>query len=219
MNISLKILIADKKTLLLLICGLQEGRLYKVSQGLNGVLAQIVCLPKNLEFYLSKVAFSQNIEMVKLKYMEWFTKYWKYSLNIGIIHKVLECSIRYLKLKFLRFESLEIREVSISLGMSSKTSKLTVMHLKPFKSRCCIIPIFNLVLSDFKIAGAAGVFLPNDLFGKSIKKYVGVQSWKAAHLPTLEIRVEQKGNRVKRDLKGFKCMTVSLDNFGDFSRR
>ena len=27
-------------------------------------------------------------------------------------------------------------------------------------------------------------------------KYVGVQSWKAAHLPTLEIRVEQKGNRV-----------------------
>ena len=27
------------------------------------------------------------------------------------------------------------------------------------------------------------------------KKYVGVQSWKAAHLPTLEIRVEQKGNR------------------------
>ena len=27
-------------------------------------------------------------------------------------------------------------------------------------------------------------------------KYVGVQSWKAAHLPTLEILVEQKGNRV-----------------------
>ena len=52
MNIFLKILIADKKTLLLLICGLKEGRLYKVSQGLNGVLAQIVCLPKNLKFYL-----------------------------------------------------------------------------------------------------------------------------------------------------------------------
>ena len=46
MNIFLKILIADKKTLLLLICGLKEGRLYKVSQGLNGVLAQNVCLPK-----------------------------------------------------------------------------------------------------------------------------------------------------------------------------
>jgi len=27
---------------------------------------------------------------------------------------------------------------------------------------------------------------------KIVKKYVGVQSWKAAHLPTLEIRVEQK---------------------------
>ena len=29
------------------------------------------------------------------------------------------------------------------------------------------------------------------------QKYVGVQSWKAAHLPTLEIRVEERGNRVK----------------------
>ena len=27
------------------------------------------------------------------------------------------------------------------------------------------------------------------------KKYVGVQSWKALHLPTLDIRVKQKGNR------------------------
>ena len=33
------------------------------------------------------------------------------------------------------------------------------------------------------------------------KKYVGVQSWKAAHLPTLEIRVEQKRNRVKEEIK------------------
>ena len=30
---------------------------------------------------------------------------------------------------------------------------------------------------------------------KSMKKYVGVQSWKALHLPTLDIRVKQKGNR------------------------
>ena len=29
-----------------------------------------------------------------------------------------------------------------------------------------------------------------------LKKYVGVQSWKAMHLPTLDIRVEQEGNRV-----------------------
>ena len=34
---------------------------------------------------------------------------------------------------------------------------------------------------------------------KIVKKYVGVQSWKAAYLPTLEIRVEQKGNRVKKE--------------------
>ena len=31
-----------------------------------------------------------------------------------------------------------------------------------------------------------------------IKKYVGVQSWKAMHLPTLDIRVEQKGNRAMK---------------------
>ena len=30
-------------------------------------------------------------------------------------------------------------------------------------------------------------------------KYIGVQSWKAAHLSTLEIRVKQKKNRVKRE--------------------
>ena len=35
----------------------------------------------------------------------------------------------------------------------------------------------------------------------ALLKYVGVQSWKAAHLPTLEIRVEQKGNRVKKGRK------------------
>ena len=32
------------------------------------------------------------------------------------------------------------------------------------------------------------------------KKYVGVQSWKAAHLPTLEIRVEQKENHVMKGI-------------------
>ena len=30
---------------------------------------------------------------------------------------------------------------------------------------------------------------------KFLEKYVGVQSWKALHLPTLDIRVKQKGNR------------------------
>ena len=34
-----------------------------------------------------------------------------------------------------------------------------------------------------------------------IKKYVGVQSWKAANLPNLEIRVEQKRNRVQEERK------------------
>ena len=32
-------------------------------------------------------------------------------------------------------------------------------------------------------------------------KYIGVQSWKAAHWSTLEIRVEQKRNRVKKERK------------------
>ena len=36
---------------------------------------------------------------------------------------------------------------------------------------------------------------------KSIKKYVGVHSRKAVHLPTLEIRVGQKRNRVKKERK------------------
>ena len=38
-------------------------------------------------------------------------------------------------------------------------------------------------------------------FEFSSEKYVGVQSWKAQHLPTLEIRVEQKGNQVKKETK------------------
>ena len=35
--------------------------------------------------------------------------------------------------------------------------------------------------------------------GFDIGKIRRVQNWKAAHLPTLEIRVEQKGNQVKKD--------------------
>ena len=37
------------------------------------------------------------------------------------------------------------------------------------------------------------------LFFFLLKKYVGVQSWKATLLSTLEIRVEQKRNRVKKE--------------------
>ena len=37
------------------------------------------------------------------------------------------------------------------------------------------------------------------------QKCTEVQSWKAAHLPTLEIRVEQKGNLVMKSLKSPKC--------------
>ena len=33
------------------------------------------------------------------------------------------------------------------------------------------------------------------------RTYVEVQCWKAVHLQTLEIRVEQKGNRVKKERK------------------
>ena len=33
------------------------------------------------------------------------------------------------------------------------------------------------------------------------KKYVGVQTWKATHLPTLDIRVEQKGSLIMKKEK------------------
>ena len=48
-------------------------------------------------------------------------------------------------------------------------------------------------------------------FGKNNWKTINleifytIQSWKAAHLPTLEIRVEQKGNLVMKSLKNPKC--------------
>ena len=50
------------------------------------------------------------------------------------------------------------------------------------------------------------LLLPSRLLGKleytlEYLKYVGVQSWKAAHWSTLEIRVEQKRNRVKKERK------------------
>ena len=40
-------------------------------------------------------------------------------------------------------------------------------------------------------------------------KYVGVQSWKAAHLSTLEIRVEQNRNRVKKREKWEKKINAA----------
>ena len=39
----------------------------------------------------------------------------------------------------------------------------------------------------------------------SYVNYVGVQSWKVADLQTLGIRVEQRGNRVKKGEKREKC--------------
>ena len=60
------------------------------------------------------------------KILEFFIKYWNNSQNIGIIHKVLGIIHRILEF-FTKYWN--------SLGMSLKTSKLTVMHLKPFKSR------------------------------------------------------------------------------------
>ena len=49
-----------------------------------------------------------------------------------MIHKILEWFIRY---TIEVFEILKSQKISISLEMSPKTSELTVMHLKPFKSR------------------------------------------------------------------------------------
>ena len=46
----------------------------------------------------------------------------------------------------------------------------------------------------------------------SRQKYTEVQSWKAAHLPTLEIRVEQKGNLV------MKCITKTFEHLKDVEK-
>ena len=45
------------------------------------------------------------------------------------------------------------------------------------------------------------------------KKYVGVQSWKAAHLPTLEIRVEQKGIGSWKKTQACQTISKKIDNF------
>ena len=87
---------------------------------------------------------SQNIGIIQ-KILEWFTKYWNdsqkiwmitkywnHSQNVGIIHKILESFIKYWK----------------SLGMSPKTSYLTVMHLKIFKSRFTYIFLKNTKVGD-----------------------------------------------------------------------
>ena len=49
---------------------------------------------------------------------------------------------------------------------------------------------------------------------KLVKKYVGVQSWKAAHLPTLEIRVEQKENRVMKCIGTKSTKKINVTVFG-----
>ena len=48
-------------------------------------------------------------------------------------------------------------------------------------------------------------------------KYVGVQSWKAAHLPTVEIRVEQKRNRVYKNILVSKKLRKNCHFFIDFA--
>jgi len=50
-------------------------------------------------------------------------------------------------------------------------------------------------------------------------KYVGVQSWKAAHLSTLEIRVEQKRNQVKEEKNnGEKRKIINAASTGNRTR-
>ena len=45
---------------------------------------------------------------------------------------------------------------------------------------------------------------------KTMKKYVGVQSWKATHLSTLDIRVEQKGSLVMKKEKLWKTVRAQI---------
>ena len=65
--------------------------------------------------------------------------------------------------------------------------------------------IVKITCFDFVLNGTF-VQSSRNLSYKSFKKYVGVQNWKATHLPTLDIRVEQKGSLVVKDNKKVKKM-------------
>ena len=46
---------------------------------------------------------------------------------------------------------------------------------------------------SWTLSSANGAATDGNFFFFAIAKYVGVQSWKAVHLPTLDIRVKQLG--------------------------
>ena len=91
---------------------------------------------------------------------------------------------------------------------SMKTQKSRMLFLSPFQDGNGIHRRQTKPCSTYKSNLTYGLVketLGKTILGKitkvKIQKYVAVQSWKAAHLPTLEIRVEQKRNRVKKERK------------------
>ena len=60
------------------------------------------------------------------------------------------------------------------------------------------------------MTGVDVCFLRLHIFIAAEQKYVGVQSWKAMHLPTLDIRVKQKGNHSMKWEINFEANHVIL---------
>ena len=88
-----------------------------------------------------------------------------------------------------------IEKAFILLHSSLEEKKTNEYSTLPNKRICTVFHFQTAPLSINVL-----LLLPTRLLGKleytlEYLKYIGVQSWKAAHLSTLEIRVEQKGNR------------------------
>ena len=91
-----------------------------------------------------------------------------------------------------------IEKAFILLHSSLERKKNNEYSTLPNK-RICTVLYFQTAPLSINVL----LLLPTRLLGKleytlEYLKDIGVQSWKAAHLSTLEIRVEQKRNRVKK---------------------
>ena len=84
--------------------------------------------------------------------------------------------------------------------MPQKWKIITVVQMNSWNVKYIFHKIFGIKFStEFmgnNIPVEFGLQLVNEFTQRKIRR---IQSWKAAHLPTLEIRVEQKGNRVKKE--------------------
>ena len=86
--------------------------------------------------------------------------------------------------------------------MPQKWKNTTVVQMNSWNVKYIFHKIFGIKFStEFmgnNIPVEFGLQLVNEFTQRKIRR---IQSWKAAHLPTLEIRVEQNGIRVKKERK------------------